>query len=191
MLALRVCRLLAAWAGDNGSGRPVFFHSPALFFKSDGRNVVFAQGALVESLQDAAARGQMCAAEVSKGYSGGGGDHMSQRPLNARSGDSTGESVGLSARIRKAYRIGDLAQVFGVHHHRVERWAKRGLLGRARGVGADRRDIRFTGANVVRFIREHRCEYDLGRVDRTWFQAMVFGDLRVSRTRPLRRKNGF
>jgi len=127
----------------------------------------------------------MCAAAVSKGSSGGGGAHMSQRPPNAKFGDSIGESVG-----RSAYSIGDLAQGLGVHHRHVEGWAKRGLLGRVRGGGADGRNARFTEANVVRFIREHPLEYDLGRVDKVWFKAMVFGDPRILCRQPLRRRNG-
>jgi hypothetical protein len=165
----------------------VFFHSPARFFKSDGQNLVFGQGALVESLQDAAARGQTRAAAVSRGCSGGGGDHVSQRPLNAKSAVNAGRPRP-ATRIRETYSLADLARLLGVHHRCVEGWAKRGLLGRARGVGADQGATRFT--DVVRFLRDHRLEYDLGRVDRTWFQAMVFGGLRILRTRPLRRRNG-
>lgn len=142
---------------------------------------------------------------------------FNQRPLNAKSGPSIGKSAGLSARvtkirqtarkpkpsaiavrvnagrpkfsirIRETYSLADLARVLGVHHRRVESWAKRGLLGRARGMGADRGDIRFTELNVRRFIREHPREYDLGRVDKIWFRAMVFGDPGILRRRALRR----
>lgn len=144
---------------------------------------------------------------------------FSQRPLNAKSGDSIGKSAGLSTRvrqprqiarkpkrstmavtvkadwlkvsirIREGYKISDLAEVFGVHHHRVETWARRGLLGKAHRLGGDQGDIRFTEANVVRFIREHPREYHLGRVHRVWFKAMIFGYPAECGGEDLRREN--
>ncbi|MGA2773611.1 MAG: MerR family transcriptional regulator [Bryobacteraceae bacterium] len=112
---------------------------------------------------------------------------FSQRPLSAKSGDSIGKSAGLSTRVTKArqtttciretYSIGDLAQVFGVHHERVESWVGRGLLGRTRAIGADRGDTRFAEADVARFVRGNPREYDLRRVDQMWFKAMVFASL--------------
>ena len=50
---------------------------------------------------------------------------------------------------------------------------KRGLLGEPRGLEGRGR-ICFTEASVVRFIRRHPREYDIGKVDRTWFRIMVF-----------------
>jgi hypothetical protein len=106
---------------------------------------------------------------------------FSQRPLNAG-------RPKFSNRIRQVYSIADLAQALGVHHRRVESWADRGLLGKAHDLGRYTGNARFTEANVVLFIREHPREYDLGRVDKIWFTAMVFGDLRILRRRALRRK---
>jgi hypothetical protein len=79
-----------------------------------------------------------------------------------------------STRLSEGYNISNLAEVFGVHHLRVEIWARRGLLGKAHGHGGHGSAIRFTESNVVRFIREHASEYDLARVDQTWYKAMVF-----------------
>ena len=64
-----------------------------------------------------------------------------------------------------------------MHHSRIESWARRGLLGKPHGHGGHGGNIRFAEANVVRFIRRYPSEYNLGRVDETWFKAMVFGRL--------------
>lgn len=82
-----------------------------------------------------------------------------------------------SLRLTAGYNVSNLADVFGVHHTRVESWARRGLLGKQHGRTGHGGNIRFTEANVIRFIRSHACEYDLGRVDQTWFKSMVFGSL--------------
>jgi hypothetical protein len=81
----------------------------------------------------------------------------------------------LSIRLSEGYNISDLAEVFGLHHSRIESWARRGLLGKPSGHGGHGGNIRFAGTNIVRFIRRHPSEYDLGRVDATWFKSMVFG----------------
>jgi hypothetical protein len=75
----------------------------------------------------------------------------------------------------EGYNVSDLAEYFGFHHSRIESWARRGLLGKPRGHGGHGGNIRFAEKNIVRFIRRHPSEYDLGRVDKTWFKFMVFG----------------
>lgn len=82
-----------------------------------------------------------------------------------------------SARVAEGYNVSDLCEVFGVSHGRVESWARRGLLGKQHGHGGHGGNIRFTEANVVRFIRQFPREYELSRVDQTWYVSMVFGRL--------------
>jgi len=79
-----------------------------------------------------------------------------------------------SLRVSEGYNVSDLAEVFGVPHARVEGWAKRGLMGRPTGHGGHGGNIRFATMRVLRFIKEHASEYDLGRVDQDWFKSMVF-----------------
>ena len=81
----------------------------------------------------------------------------------------------LSIRLSEGYNISDLAEVFGLHYSRIESWARRGLLGKPHGHGGHGGNIRFAETNVGRFIRRHPSEYNLGRVDATWFKSMVFG----------------
>jgi len=83
----------------------------------------------------------------------------------------------LSYRLRAGYNISDLCQVFGLSHTRVENWAARGLLGEAQGHGGHGGNLRFSEADVERFVREYPEEYALGRVDPTWFRYVVFGHL--------------
>ncbi len=53
-------------------------------------------------------------------------------------------------------------------------WVERGLFGKVHRHGAE---FRIGEANVVRFVREHAREYDLARVDQTWYKAMAFAEL--------------
>jgi hypothetical protein len=85
--------------------------------------------------------------------------------------------LGLSIRLSEGYNVSDLAECFGVHHSRIESWVRRGLLGSPHGHGGHGGDIRFAEKNIVRFIRRRPHEYNLGRVDETWFKATVFGSL--------------
>jgi len=83
----------------------------------------------------------------------------------------------LSYRLRAGYNVSDLCQVFGLSHTRIESWVARGLLGEAQGHGGLGGHLRFSEANVEKFVREHPGEYALGRVDETWFKYVVFGHL--------------
>jgi hypothetical protein len=85
--------------------------------------------------------------------------------------------VRLSYRLRAGYNVSDLCQVFGLSHTRIESWVARGLLGEAQGHGGLGGHLRFSEANVEKFVREHPGEYALGRVDETWFKYVVFGHL--------------
>ena len=85
--------------------------------------------------------------------------------------------LSLSARWQEGYNVSGLCEVFGVPHYRVEGWMRRGLLGKTHGHGGHGGEIRFTESNVVRFLRQYSQEYDLRRVDQTWFKAMLFGAL--------------
>lgn len=76
----------------------------------------------------------------------------------------------------EGYNVATLCEVFGLSHTRIEGWIRRGLLGKAQGNEGPGKHHRFAEADVVRFIRKHACEYDLSRVDQTWFKAMVFAD---------------
>jgi hypothetical protein len=80
----------------------------------------------------------------------------------------------LSVRIAEGYSMSDLAEVFGVHHTRVKRWADRGLLGRPHRHGLA---VIFKDAAIIQFIRQYPREYNLGRVDQDWFKSMIFGHL--------------
>jgi hypothetical protein len=91
-----------------------------------------------------------------------------------RSVEARARRFKLSVRISEGYNMRDLAQVFGVHRAAVKRWMERGLFGKFHEHG---QEIRVTEVNVVRFIRRYPQEYSLGRVDQTWFKAMVFGQL--------------
>jgi hypothetical protein len=80
-------------------------------------------------------------------------------------------------RPQQSYSVSELAELFGLRESHTESWARRGLLGRPHGHRGHGGNIRFTEKNVVRFIRHHPHEYSLGRVDKIWFKAMVFGRL--------------
>jgi len=80
-----------------------------------------------------------------------------------------------SLRVSEGYNVSDLAEVFGVAHGRIESWARRGLLGRPAGHGGHGGNIRFATVNILRFIKAHASEYDLNRVDQSWFKGMLFG----------------
>lgn len=85
--------------------------------------------------------------------------------------EAKAEKLRLSRRVREGYTIEDLAQCFGTYRAKVRHWIERGLLGRPVRNGIA---VRVHERSVLRFIREHAAEYDLRRVDQTWFKGMVF-----------------
>ena len=92
--------------------------------------------------------------------------------------ESRAARLDLSRRVKWGYNLTDLAVAFGVHRDSARRWVARGLLGRTRAW----QGVRVEEKAVARFIRRYPHEYDLRRVDQTWFKAMVFGDLAKAKT---------
>lgn len=82
----------------------------------------------------------------------------------------------LSRRVRSGYSQQDLAACFGVDAHCIGRWIKRGLL-KANMQGTLRQhDIqRCSEPAVLEFIRTHREEYRLDKVNQGWFLDLVLG----------------
>lgn len=85
--------------------------------------------------------------------------------------ESHAERMRLSRRAADGYTVADLSRVFGVHEQSVRRWYERGLFGRVR----QWQGRRVSSESVVEFLRRCPHEYDLRRVDQSWFKAMVFG----------------
>lgn len=84
----------------------------------------------------------------------------------------------ISRRIREGYTLRDLELCFGVDHHAIDGWIRRGLLrGRHRHGGEQRafeRDAwQFTDEGLLGFIRENPTAFELRRVDQTWFMDLV------------------
>jgi DNA-directed RNA polymerase specialized sigma24 family protein len=86
--------------------------------------------------------------------------------------ESRAERLRFSRRAAEGYTAEDLQRVFGASYYTVRRWMERGLLGKIHDV----QGRRVTTENVLRFARKHPHEYDLRRVDQTWYKAMLFGD---------------
>lgn len=85
--------------------------------------------------------------------------------------EARGERLALSRRAREGYNETDLARCFGVSSTTVARWMRTGLLGPVHYCGGHR----VAEKSVARFIKRFPGEYDLRRVDGTWFKGMVFG----------------
>jgi len=75
-------------------------------------------------------------------------------------------SMRLSSRISDGYSQQDVQQLFGVGANRVRLWITRGWLQMYKG--------RVTEKSLERFLRQHSEEYQLSRVDETWFKGMLF-----------------
>jgi hypothetical protein len=84
--------------------------------------------------------------------------------------------LGLSRRIIEGYTQRSLAECFGVDDHTVARWiGLRYLGGRRDGTDRPNDTIRISEVEVLRFLRSHRLEYRLDKVDQTWFLGLVLG----------------
>lgn len=100
---------------------------------------------------------------------------VSVRKLAARLGRSMDSvliqlaRMGCSGRVVDGYTGEDIALLLGVGWATVKTWERRGLLKR-HGNG------RFSDEAVVRFVRRNPHEYDLRRVDQTWFKGLIFGN---------------
>jgi hypothetical protein len=82
--------------------------------------------------------------------------------------------LNLSTLPADGFTVDDLAQAFGVGDAKVRKWAERGLLGKIQKA-APPLGWHFTEAAVLKFIHSYPHEYNLARVDQTWFKGMLFG----------------
>jgi len=72
----------------------------------------------------------------------------------------------ISVRVTEGYSQADLAELFGASPTTIRRWCRIGSLQLVNG--------RIPEISVVRFLRIHPHEYQLGRVDEAWFKGLLF-----------------
>lgn len=86
--------------------------------------------------------------------------------------------LGNSRRVREGYTMRDLEQCLGEDHHKISVWIANGWL-RDRLQGTRRhdgngRDIHRIGEkDILRFLKNHPQEINLGKVDQVWFLDLV------------------
>lgn len=86
--------------------------------------------------------------------------------------------LGNSRRVRDGYTMRDLEQCLGEDHHKISTWIANGWL-RDRLQGTHRhdgngRDIhRIREKDILRFLKNHPQEINLGKVDQMWFLDLV------------------
>ena len=86
--------------------------------------------------------------------------------------------IGTSRRVRNGYTMCDLGLCFGEDHHKITQWIKNGWLqdrlqGTRRHDGNGNDIHRFRERDILTFIRDHPQEFNLGKVDQTWFLDLV------------------
>lgn len=86
--------------------------------------------------------------------------------------------LGTSRRVREGYTIRDLEQCLGEDHHKLSIWIANGWLrDRLQGTsrhGGNGNDIhRIREKDILRFIKHHPQEINLGKVDQVWFLDLV------------------
>jgi len=86
--------------------------------------------------------------------------------------------LGTSRRVREGYTMRDLEQCLGEDHHKISVWIANGWLrDRLQGTkrhGGNGNDIhRIREKDVLRFIKTHPHEINLGKVDQVWFLDLV------------------
>ena len=86
--------------------------------------------------------------------------------------------LGSSRRVREGYTMRDLEQCLGEDHHKISAWIANGWLrDRLQGThrhGGNGNDIhRIREKDILRFIRNHPQEINLGKVDQMWFLDLV------------------
>jgi hypothetical protein len=83
--------------------------------------------------------------------------------------------LGLSRRCRHGYSAQDLSRVMGVDVKAVTGWIGRGLLA-ARKMGSLHPNDPWViePMAILRFLKNHRWQYRLDKVDQDWFLDMVF-----------------
>lgn len=84
-------------------------------------------------------------------------------------------SLGISRAIREGYTLKSLTQCFGTSKATVTGWIRTGRLvgSRTENQSGFHEKWEFSDAEVFRFIREHPTQYQLDRVDQTWFLGLV------------------
>lgn len=86
--------------------------------------------------------------------------------------------LGTSRRVREGYTMRDLEQCLGEDHHKISAWIANGWLqDRLQGTsrhGGNGNDIhRIRERDILRFIKTHPLEINLGKVDQMWFLDLV------------------
>jgi len=86
--------------------------------------------------------------------------------------------LGSSRRVREGYTMRDLEQCLGEDHHKISVWIANGWLrDRHQGThrhGGNGNDIhRIREKDILRFIKNHPQEINLGKVDQMWFLDLV------------------
>lgn len=84
------------------------------------------------------------------------------------------QQLGLRRRIAEGYTRSSLQECFGVCEYTLTRWVRQGLLRVSkRGTAHAHDPWQATDSQVLRFIREHPLEFDLRKVDQTWFMDLI------------------
>jgi hypothetical protein len=86
--------------------------------------------------------------------------------------------LGTSRRVREGYTMRDLEQCLGEGHHKISIWIANGWLrDRLQGTrrhGGNGSDIhRIREKDILRFLKNHPQEINLGKVDQVWFLDLV------------------
>jgi hypothetical protein len=84
----------------------------------------------------------------------------------------------ISRRVRNGYTMRDLEMCLGEDHQKIAGWIKNGWLhdrlqGTRRHNGNGRDIHRIREKDILRFIKNHPQEINLGKVDQTWFLDLV------------------
>ena len=86
--------------------------------------------------------------------------------------------LGNSCRVRDGYTMRDLEQCLGEDHHKISAWIVNGWLcdrlqGTHRHDGNGRDIHRIQEKDILRFLKNHPQEINLGKVDQVWFLDLV------------------
>jgi hypothetical protein len=83
-----------------------------------------------------------------------------------------------SRRVRSGYTMRELEICLGEDHHKIQRWIAAGWLrdnlqGTHRHDGNGKDIHRIREKDILNFVRNHPQEFNLGKVDQTWFLDLV------------------
>lgn len=86
--------------------------------------------------------------------------------------------LGTSRRVREGYTMKDLEQCLGEDHHKISVWITNGWLsdrlqGTHRHDGNGRDIHRIREKDILRFLKNHPQELNLGKVDQVWFLDLI------------------